>query len=160
MEEVAAPSDKVSIRAATREDAVALAPLSGQLGYPATPADVTQRLERILADPVHAVYLVETPGRLVLGWIHVFVHVTVESDPSAEIGGLVVAEGHRSRGIGQELLAQAEQWARRQGCGRMIVRSNVIRARAHRFYERLGYASYKSQRVFAKELLPARTMPL
>jgi GNAT superfamily N-acetyltransferase len=160
MEETVVASGELRIRAATGEDARALASLSEQLGYPATPVDVARRLARILPDPMQAVYLAETPEPQVVGWIHVFAHVTVESNPTAEVGGLVVAEGHRSRGIGQQLLAQAEEWARDRGYGRMTVRSNVIRTRAHRFYERLGYASYKSQRVFAKELVPFRPKPL
>jgi GNAT superfamily N-acetyltransferase len=148
---------EVTIRAASREDAQALGPLCEQLGYPSAPADVARRLERILADPLQAVYLAETSGRQVVGWIHIFAHVTVESDPCAELGGLVVADGHRSRGVGERLLAQAEEWARGRGYGRMTVRSNVLRTRAHRFYERLGYRSHKSQRVFTKELLPSQS---
>lgn len=34
----------------------------------------------------------------------------------------------------------------------MRVRSNVIRERAHRFYEREGYARIKAQAVFRKQL--------
>ena len=44
----------------------------------------------------------------------------------------------------------AEEWAARHGCPRVRVRSNVIRERTHRFYERLGYRAVKSQKVFDK----------
>jgi hypothetical protein len=34
----------------------------------------------------------------------------------------------------------------------MSVRSNVIRDRAHKFYERQGYEHYKTQKAFRKPL--------
>jgi GNAT superfamily N-acetyltransferase len=144
------------IRPARLKDAQGLAPLCGQLGYPSTPEEVLARLRRILADPLQAVYVAEIPGRRLVGWIHIFPHVTVESDPCAELGGLVVEEGQRSRGLGGRLMEQAERWARERGYRALTLRSNVLRARAHAFYERLGYASPKSQRVFSKPLRPSR----
>ena len=65
---------------------------------------------------------------------------------------LVVAEGQRSLGAGARLLAAAEEWARKRGCKGMSVRSNVIRERAHKFYERNGYEHYKTQKSFRKPL--------
>jgi GNAT superfamily N-acetyltransferase len=144
------------IRLARLEDAEALAPLCGQLGYPSTAEEVLERLRRILADPLQAVYVAEIEGPRLVGWIHVFPHLTVESDPCAELGGLVVEERHRGRGVGGRLMEQAEKWARERGYRALTLRSNVLRARAHAFYERLGYASPKSQRVFSKRLGPSR----
>src|SRR6266550_2924266 len=40
----------------------------------------------------------------------------------------------------------------KQGCKSMSVRSNVIRERAHKFYERNGYEHYKTQKSFRKPL--------
>ncbi len=70
----------------------------------------------------------------------------------AEVNGLVVAEEQRSLGAGARLLKAAEDWARKHGCPSMHVRSNVIRERAHKFYERLGYEHYKTQKAFRKML--------
>jgi GNAT superfamily N-acetyltransferase len=55
-------------------------------------------------------------------------------------------------GAGARLLEVAEEWSRKQGCRSMSVRSNVIRERAHKFYERQGYEHYKSQKAFRKSL--------
>ena len=41
-----------------------------------------------------------------------------------------------------------------RGCGLAVigVRSNIIRERTHVFYERLGYAVTKTQKVFRKKV--------
>lgn len=87
-----------------------------------------------------------------IGWVHVEERRLIESEPRAEINGLVVDETCRSRGVGRVLLEHAEQWARERGFRSVVLRSNVIRGRAHAFYERLGYQVFKTQKVFRKPL--------
>jgi GNAT superfamily N-acetyltransferase len=48
--------------------------------------------------------------------------------------------------------ADAEQWARKHGCGAVRLHSNVLRPRAHAFYEGLGYRVTKLQKAFRKYL--------
>ena len=67
-----------------------------------------------------------------------------------EISGLVVDEQVRSQGIGEKLLDRAEQWAREKGCRTVGLRCNVIRDRAHAFYQRHGYQHTKTQKSFRK----------
>ncbi|HVS45273.1 MAG TPA: GNAT family N-acetyltransferase [Verrucomicrobiae bacterium] len=50
------------------------------------------------------------------------------------------------------MLDRAERWARERGCPALSLRSNVIRERAHAFYERRGYTHKKSQHYFEKRL--------
>jgi GNAT superfamily N-acetyltransferase len=142
---------RLTIRAARREDAPALAPLAGQLGYRSTIAQVERRLARLLDRPEDAVFVAETEG-WVIGWVHVGVHVTVESDPAGEIRGLVVDARHRGAGVGRRLMERAEEWARERSLGTMRVRSNVVRGEAHAFYQRLGYTLAKTQHAFGKTL--------
>lgn len=140
------------IRRATSADAPRIAVLSGQLGYPATPAQMRKRLLRIKPASQHAVFVAESPEDGVIGWLHVSRQPLLEEEMRAEVNGLVVAEGQRSLGAGAQLLAAAEDWAHRHGCKGMSVRSNVIRERAHQFYERQGYEHYKTQKSFRKPL--------
>jgi GNAT superfamily N-acetyltransferase len=99
------------------------------------------------------VYVAESADAAgIVGWVHVSVSHLLESDVRAEVNGLVVAEGRRSAGAGAKLLKAAEEWARKRGCRGMNVRSNVIRERAHKFYERQGYEHYKTQKAFRKAL--------
>lgn len=150
-----APSIKpepVKIRSARATDASRIAELSGQLGYPAKPAEIAQRLRKIKPALQHAVLVAETPDHKIVGWLHVSVSPLLEVDLRAEVNGLVVADDERSHGTGALLLQAAEQWARTRHCQHMSVRSNVIRDRAHQFYLRHGYEHYKTQKAFRKPL--------
>jgi GNAT superfamily N-acetyltransferase len=144
--------NELRIRLAKSPDAPRLAELSGQLGYPATAAQMRQRLRGIKPASQHAVFVAQSGKDGVIGWVHVSRQPLLEVEIRAEVNGLVVAEGQRSLGAGAQLLAAAEDWARKHGCKGMSVRSNVIRERAHQFYERNGYEHYKTQKSFRKPL--------
>jgi len=88
----------------------------------------------------------------VIGWLHISVSRLLEVPLRAEVNGLIVDEGQRSKGAGARLLEAAEDWARNKKCVSVSVRSNVIRERAHAFYERHGYEHYKTQKAFRKPL--------
>jgi GNAT superfamily N-acetyltransferase len=142
----------VKIRCARTSDASKLAELSGQLGYPTTAAEITERLRKLKPASQNALFVAESPGAGVVGWAHVSVTHLVEVGTRAELNGLIVAENQRSLGAGARLLEAAEDWARKHGCPEMSVRSNVIRERAHKFYDRQGYEHYKTQKAFRKAL--------
>jgi GNAT superfamily N-acetyltransferase len=143
--------NSINVRKARRSDAERIAKLCGELGYPASPAQITSRLRQLTPATKHAVYVAESvDAGGVVGWVHVSVSHLLESDLRAEVNGLIVAEGRRSAGAGAKLLEAAEEWARKRACRGMNVRSNVIRERAHKFYERQGYEHYKTQKAFRK----------
>jgi GNAT superfamily N-acetyltransferase len=142
----------VTIRRARSSDAARLAELSGQLGYPASATEITKRLRKLKPASQNALFVAESADAGVVGWTHVSVTHLVEVGTRAELNGLIVAEGQRSLGAGARLLEAAEDWARKHGCPNMSVRSNVIRDRAHKFYERQGYEHYKTQKAFRKTL--------
>ncbi len=140
-----------TILPAMLDDAEAITRLSDQLGYPSTKEETARRLLQVKGQTGHGVYVAEADGRLI-GWVHVFVHPSLLADTPAEVAGLVIDENYRSRGVGRILMEQAERWAREHGCGSVGLRSNVLRFRAHAFYERLGYRVIKSQKAFRKDL--------
>ena len=140
-----------AIRRARAADDADLARLSTELGYPMTPGEARARLAEIADHADHAILVAESEDRFV-GWIQVSLPRIFESPSQAEIAGLVVAEADRSRGVGRALVAEAERWARAQGCSALRVRSNVIRERAIAFYRRAGFSEIKTQRVLEKAL--------
>ena len=142
----------VKIRRARQADAPRIAELSGQLGYPATARAMAGRLKMALQEKNGACFVAETRENGVVGWAHVSVTPLLEVERCAELNGLVVDERVRSRGAGWGLLEAAEAWARKKRCKGMSVRSNVLRERAHGFYERHSYEHYKTQKAFRKKL--------
>ncbi len=140
------------VRLARLKDTARIAELCGQLGYPSTREQVDERLHAIQGANEHAIFVAELAEGEIVGVLEVFVMRTIESDPRAEVAGMVVAEHCRSHGVGQVLLDRAEAWAREHWCSTIGLRSNVIRERAHGFYERHGYRVVKTQKTFRKSL--------
>jgi GNAT superfamily N-acetyltransferase len=137
----------------TRADAPAVAALTTELGYPAGEAEMGERIAAILARPDdHALLVALDDEERVIGWIHAASTDTLETERMATIAGLVVGERVRNGGIGRQLLAAAEAWARERTMTTMQVRSRTTREGAHRFYERAGYEVVKTSAVFRKPL--------
>jgi GNAT superfamily N-acetyltransferase len=134
------------IRGARLSDAAALAELSTQLGYPSTEAQVRERL-CLLDDPERGLLVADAPAGLA-GFVDVHVQRVVESEPYGEVGGLVVADGHRGAGLGAALLAAAADWSRARGLERLWIRANLARVGPHEFYEAIGCRTVKDQRVY------------
>lgn len=135
------------IREMKIDDAEQIASLSFQLGYESTIAIVTERLNRVLGHNDHCVFVVEDGNRIV-GWIHGFRALRVESDPFVEIGGLVVDEQYRRKGVGRELVGKVRKWAIHGDIKKLRVRCNVNRKETHEFYKKLGFVETKEQKVF------------
>jgi GNAT superfamily N-acetyltransferase len=129
-----------------------LAILSEQLGYPVGTDELAERLAAVAAnDHARLMVAVDDEDRPI-GWIHVEVKRTLVAPLSAQVMGLVVDDAARSGGIGRDLLRSAEAWAATRGCRQMLVGTRVTRERAHRFYQREGYAVEKTSYFFEKEL--------
>jgi|SRR5271154_6117731 GNAT superfamily N-acetyltransferase len=148
----AARAAEIRVRRARTSDIARLTPLCGQLGYPSSEEDVRARLAGIDSAPLHALWVAETSDGRLAGFLNAFVMRTIDTDARVEIAALVVDDAQRSRGVGKLLIEQAESWARENGWKTIGLRSNVIRDRAHKFYERLGYEHYKTQKSFRKTL--------
>jgi GNAT superfamily N-acetyltransferase len=143
--------DGLIIREAQLADATRMAVLSGTLGYPASAQTMEQRLTRVLKLETHSVFVAERNGEVV-GWTHGAEREMLELGCRGEICGLVVAENQRGRGVGRRLIEAVENWARDRSLQDIFVRSNVVRAESHPFYERIGYTRYKTQHAYRKQL--------
>ena len=89
-----------------------------------------------------AVLVAEDAGGKPLG----FVHVCGETDyyTRGEVGhiaDIVVAPDARGRGVGETLLAAAEQWARGRGYSLLTLNVFIENTRARALYERAGFAA-------------------
>ena len=127
-----------ALRAATPEDAAAIAILLAELGYPTDAADAPRRLAAVVADGGALLLAVRDDGPP-LGLMCLSRHVAIHADsPVAYITALVTTSAARRRGVGRALVEEAKRWAREQGCGRLSVTSAEHRADAHAFYPSCG----------------------
>jgi len=138
------------IRSAQRDDAPHLARLARDLGYTINSESVSAAIDRLQPDG-GAVFVADTDERLT-GWIHVYRSRVLQTEPFAEVGGLVVDPQYRGGGVGRRLLETAERWADTNGLTVIRPRSNIVRSNAHRFYERHGYSVEKTSYTFAKQV--------
>ena len=145
-----AAASSVTIREASALDAVAVATLLGELGYPSSPAQAAERIERIAADPSTWMIVAEVESEPAgLGALHV--QNLVERDElGCKVAALVVGQRFRRRGIGELLMQALEDEARRRGGKVMVLNTAHRRADAHGFYEALGYEH--TGRRYAKRL--------
>jgi GNAT superfamily N-acetyltransferase len=146
----------VVVRPIAVTDAEAAAKLSGELGYPASAETMKVRIRNLDHLRDHAVF-VACSENSVVGWIDVGIVHHLHAEPYGEIGGLVVANEFRSAGIGRMLVIRAEQFTRDRGIAKMLVRSQIKREAAHRFYLRDGYERTKTSAVFTKALSKEET---
>ena len=142
----------VTVRLMLPDDAASVASLTTTLGYPSSESDIRRRYERIRDRWDSRLLVAQHASHAIVGWIHVQALYLLETDPRAEIWGLVVAESARGTGVGRLLVEAAEEWALSLGFDVMGVRSNYLRIEAHKFYEHLGYTVAKTQSVFRKRL--------
>lgn len=149
------PAEVPTLRAAVESDAAELARLTAQLGYPADAAAMRARLARLRAGANDCVLVVARPDGGLAGWIHGTLVQLLESPLRVEIGGLIVDEVWRRRGLARRLVAGLEAWAVAQGAAELSVRCREERAETHAFYERMAFRFTKTQRVFRKRLGPA-----
>jgi GNAT superfamily N-acetyltransferase len=101
----------------------------------------------------NAIFVAELGGEVVGVFQLTFVPtITGRGSLRARLGGVQVAAGMRSHGIGARMVAHAEQVARARGAASLELTSNGQRVDAHRFYERLGFR--RSHQGFKKSLSP------
>ena len=127
-----------SVRSAEPRDCGALAGLICQLGYDASAEDVAERLAVMVAEG-RLVLVAELDGAVVGCLSTSVMRVLHRPAPVGRISMMVVDAALRGGGIGALLVQAAEQALAARGCYMVEVTSNVRRAEAHRFYERLGY---------------------
>jgi GNAT superfamily N-acetyltransferase len=128
-----------AIREATELDAGTIAELLAHLGYPASRAEVEDRLGRLGIASDSVAFVAESRAG-VLGVVtgHVFasLHVT---PVVAWLTTLVVSSGNEKKGIGRTLVGAVEEWARGRRAVRISVTLGFHREAAHEFYEHMGY---------------------
>jgi predicted N-acetyltransferase YhbS len=137
----------IYIRPIKESDAAAVKLLSLQLGYQLSNEETIENIKEVLSNKDQAAF-VACKEELIIGWIHIFRTVRLESKSFIEIGGLVIDENYRKKGVGKLLVNAASELAREKHVGKIRARCNKKRIEAHQFYRALGFAESKEQKVF------------
>lgn len=142
----------VLIREALLADAPALARLNTvAMGYDYPEDRTAEKLAVILADSRAKILVAELAGR-VAGYLHLEDYEVLYVNSMKNIMGIAVAPDCRRMGIGRQLLAAGEAWAREQGAQAIRLVSGESRTDAHAFYRALGFAGNKMQLNLKKSL--------
>lgn len=140
----------VAIREIQIQDAEAVSALVAELGYQRSPAQIRGWIDELRRAHREGEAFVALLDGDIAGWVEISMERRLQAAAFALIGGLVVKDGLRGRGIGRQLCARAEAWAWAHGVESVRVTSRSTRADAHRFYLREGYGEVKTSLVFEK----------
>jgi GNAT superfamily N-acetyltransferase len=133
-------------RLAELDDAQAIADLCEQWGYQSTKEKMLRSLQRMMNNSDHVIYVLLNDAR-VIGWIHGFYSLRMESD-FVEIGGLVADKDFRRQGAGKSLVDKIVEWSLLRNCHIIRVRCNIMRKEANTFYGSIGFKEIKHQKVY------------
>jgi len=142
-------NNQVQIRDIKVIDSSSIAELNQELGYQIDQCLIESQIISIRSENNHYGYVAIIDNQIV-GYIHGFVSIRLTTSPFAEIGGLIVNEDFRNRGIGRKLVDHFEMQIK--DVENIRVRCNVNRKSAHKFYLTLNYIEKKEQKIFEREL--------
>jgi aminoglycoside 6'-N-acetyltransferase I len=149
------------IRLAQPADRAALNRLREALWPESSADELSRELESILAgNPARSlplvIFVAEASDGLLLGFLEVALRSHADGCnaalPVGYVEGWYVVENHRQRGIGQKLLAAAEDWAHRQGCLEMASDTWIDNELSQRVHESLGFQEVDRCVHFRKSL--------
>ncbi len=140
--------DEIHIRLAALPDCEQLSHLREALWPETSAAEHQTEIASILAGEYNGtmplmVFVAEGPGEVVAGFLEVGLRSHADGcNPRHPVGfveGWFVMESHRRKGVGAQLLAAAEDWARRRGCVEMASDTWIDEALSQRVHEALNF---------------------
>lgn len=120
-----------------KSDMLPLFPLIQQLSPSVTEARYAHLLDDMLAHGYRMVAVMESDT--CVGVSGVWVATKIYSGRYLELDNVVVADTHRSKGIGKVLTDFVEKLALSEGCEMLMLDAYLENEKAHAFYEREGF---------------------
>ena len=138
----------IYIRPAQLSDHDQLVRLREALWPDASADELSRELMQILEGKAavtlpHIILVAEASDGTIAGFLEIDLRSHADGcNPSRPVGfieGWYVSENHRQKGIGRKLLAEAEEWARGQGCAEIASDTWLDNVLSQRVHEALGY---------------------
>ena len=150
----------IQVRAAKPSDLKVLGKMRNALWPDSSVEQHEEELVPILAGKppgiLPLVYFVAEENGTVVGFVEVGLRSTADGCDWARAVGYVegwyVEESHRRRGVGAQLIAAAENWAREQGCIEMASDTQIQNTQSLQAHLRLGYEVSERSILFRKRL--------
>ncbi|MDO5506594.1 MAG: GNAT family N-acetyltransferase [Pseudoxanthomonas suwonensis] len=134
------PLPDADLRMAGLVDADDVAALLNELGYPCDRGEAAERISQI-QDNDRQVLLVARCAGAVCGLIALdFMYYLPLGTYTCRITAMVITPEAQGRGLGRQLLREAERRARMAGAARVEITSGSQRQDAHAFYKACGYS--------------------
>jgi N-acetylglutamate synthase-like GNAT family acetyltransferase len=99
-----------------------------------------EQIEKIRMDPNNFLLVYDEGGKI-LGTLtlNICLQALHGLRPFGVVENIIVDENHRSQNIGRKLIQYVEEYCKSIDCHKIMLLSNLIRQRAHQFFEREGY---------------------
>ncbi|WP_255991971.1 GNAT family N-acetyltransferase [Chitinolyticbacter albus] len=145
------------VRPAKPTDSNRIAELYAQLVDSPVINVMPERIAQLSDDPNTALFVCEHNG-LVEGTalVSLCADAMFGFQPFAVVENIVVNQAHRGTGLGAALLQHIEAFCLGKDCSKIMLLSAIRREKAHRFFEREGFAG-SSKRGFVKYRREFRT---
>ena len=147
----------ITLRDARREDVPAIVAMLADDALGVTrevmteplPASYYAAFDALDRDPNNRLLIAEINGETVGTLQITFIHgLSRQGAKRALIEAVRVASLHRGKGFGEQIIREAVEMARREGCAMVQLTTDKSRKDAHRFYERLGFvASHEGMKL-------------
>ncbi len=134
----------ISIREAAESDLPGILALIGQPemddGAVLALEDAHALFEKMRRYPDYRMFVASSDGRTVGCYaLLIMDNLGHLGAPSAIVEEVLVAPAHQGTGVGRAMLHDAKTRARKAGCYKLMLSSNIKRERAHAFYDSLGF---------------------
>lgn len=130
----------LDLRNASPMDANDVAELLSMLGYPCERDDASERIHAIIGNERQALILARHAGTVCGLMALDFMYYLPLGTTTCRITAMVVAPDAQGKGLGRELVREAERRARAAGAARLEITSGSQRTDAHAFYRACGYS--------------------
>jgi GNAT superfamily N-acetyltransferase len=88
----------------------------------------------------------------IVGYIQVTRRLQLGFSPFLEVDQVLVTENYKRKGIGRQLMKEAELFAKNSGLFIVRLESELPRSSSHVFYECLGYRMTKASKFYEKTI--------